>query len=72
MILYMGIFLYAPTLALSAVTNLPKWTTIIVIGAVCTIYCVCGGIKAGNLIKFYYKNLMINLVSIASFKFSSL
>lgn len=48
MILYMGIVLYAPALALSAVTNLPKWTTIIVIGIVCTIYCVCGGIKAGN------------------------
>lgn len=42
----MGIVLYAPALALSAVTDLPKWTTIIVIGVVCTIYCVCGGIKA--------------------------
>lgn len=46
MIIYMGVVLYAPALALSAVTNLPKWTTIIVIGIVCTIYCVTGGIKA--------------------------
>lgn len=46
MITYMGIVLYAPALALSAVTSLPKWTSVIVVGMVCTLYCATGGIKA--------------------------
>ena len=46
MIFYMAIVLYAPALALSAVTGTSKWTSIISVGAVCTIYCTIGGIKA--------------------------
>ena len=46
MIFYMSIVLYAPALALSAVTGTSKWTSIISVGAVCTIYCTIGGIKA--------------------------
>ncbi|XP_067119661.1 putative sodium-dependent multivitamin transporter [Centruroides vittatus] len=46
MILYMAIVLYAPALALSAVTGLSLWSCIISIGIVCTFYCTLGGIKA--------------------------
>ncbi|CAG2182687.1 unnamed protein product, partial [Oppiella nova] len=46
MIIYMSIVLYAPALALNAVTGLSKWTAILSVGIVCTIYCTIGGIKA--------------------------
>ncbi len=42
----MSIVLYAPALALSAVTGLSKWFAIISVGLVCTLYCTIGGIKA--------------------------
>lgn len=46
MIFYNSIVLYAPALALSAVTGISRWTAIFSVGIVCTIYCTIGGIKA--------------------------
>lgn len=46
MIFYMGIVLYAPAIALEAVTGLSKWAAIFSVGIICTIYCCVGGIKA--------------------------
>ena len=44
--LYMGVVVYAPALALEAVTSLDKTISIIVIGVVCTFYSTIGGMKA--------------------------
>ena len=46
MILYMGIVLYAPAIALSAVTGFSKWAAILSVGLICALYCSFGGIKA--------------------------
>jgi sodium-coupled monocarboxylate transporter 8/12 len=58
MIVYMGIVLYAPALALSAVTGLSKWSSIISVGLVCTFYCGFGGIKAVLWTDFMQSGLM--------------
>ncbi|XP_072167856.1 sodium-dependent multivitamin transporter-like [Diadema setosum] len=42
---YLAIVLYAPALAIQAVTSLPMPATIFISGAVCTIYTALGGIK---------------------------
>lgn len=58
MIVYMGIVLYAPALALSAVTGLPKWWSIVSVGLVCTFYCTTGGIRAVLWTDFLQSGLM--------------
>ncbi|KAB7507140.1 Sodium/glucose cotransporter 2 [Armadillidium nasatum] len=45
-ILYMGVCLYAPTIALVSVTKLNTLTYIFLLGVVCTIYSAFGGIRA--------------------------
>lgn len=35
---YMGIYLYAPSLALSTVTSLSTWASMLIMGGICTIY----------------------------------
>ncbi|XP_053271041.1 sodium-coupled monocarboxylate transporter 1 [Pleuronectes platessa] len=45
-ILYTGIIIYGPALALSQVTHLDLWGGIISTGVVCTFYCTLGGLKA--------------------------
>ncbi|XP_059148788.1 sodium-coupled monocarboxylate transporter 1-like [Physella acuta] len=42
----MGIVLYGPSTALSAVTEFPTWAVIVVVGVVCTFYTSIGGLKA--------------------------
>ncbi|XP_076063320.1 sodium-coupled monocarboxylate transporter 1-like [Oratosquilla oratoria] len=46
MILYLGLCLYAPSIALSSVTPLHTSTSIVIVGTVCTIYSAFGGLKA--------------------------
>ncbi|XP_054710669.1 putative sodium-dependent multivitamin transporter isoform X2 [Uloborus diversus] len=45
-VLFSAVSLYAPAIALSAVTSLPLWLAITSVGVVCTFYCTFGGIKA--------------------------
>lgn len=46
MVLYMGVALYAPALALETVTGMPKAYAILSVGFVCTFYSTIGGLKA--------------------------
>ncbi|XP_012682780.1 solute carrier family 5 member 6a [Clupea harengus] len=46
MVIYMGVVLYAPALALNAVTGLDLWGAVIALGLVCTLYTTLGGLKA--------------------------
>lgn len=46
MIMYMGIVLYAPALALEALTGLNKNWSILLVGLVCIFYSTIGGMKA--------------------------
>ncbi|XP_016999771.2 putative sodium-dependent multivitamin transporter [Drosophila takahashii] len=58
MVLYMGIALYAPALALEAVTNIPRTWAIVVIGLVCTFYSTLGGLKAVLITDVFQSFLM--------------
>ncbi|XP_072511805.1 sodium-coupled monocarboxylate transporter 1-like isoform X1 [Notamacropus eugenii] len=45
-ILYTGIVIYAPALALNQVTGFDLWGAVFATGVVCTFYCTMGGLKA--------------------------
>ncbi|XP_046890471.1 sodium-coupled monocarboxylate transporter 2 [Hypomesus transpacificus] len=45
-ILYTGVVVYAPALALNQVTGFNLWGSIFATGIVCTFYCTLGGLKA--------------------------
>ncbi|XP_029532507.1 sodium-dependent multivitamin transporter-like [Oncorhynchus nerka] len=46
MVIYMGVVLYAPALALNAVTGFDLWGAVLALGLVCTLYTTLGGLKA--------------------------
>ncbi|XP_069485976.1 sodium-coupled monocarboxylate transporter 1-like [Ambystoma mexicanum] len=45
-IVYTGIVIYAPALALNQVTEFNLWGSVVATGVVCTAYCTLGGLKA--------------------------
>jgi solute carrier family 5 (sodium-coupled monocarboxylate transporter), member 8/12 len=62
MIMYMGIVLYAPALALEALTGLNKNWSILLVGVVCTFYSTIGGMKAVLLADVFQSLLMYSAV----------
>ncbi|GLH06851.1 Putative sodium-dependent multivitamin transporter [Gryllus bimaculatus] len=62
MVLYMGIVLYAPALAVEAVTGLPKMGAILAVGLVCTFYSTIGGMKAVVITDVFQSLLMFAAV----------
>ncbi|KAL8184184.1 UNVERIFIED_CONTAM: Sodium-dependent multivitamin transporter, partial [Gekko kuhli] len=46
MVIYMGVVLYAPALALNAVTHFDLWVGVLAVGFVCILYTTLGGLKA--------------------------
>ena len=44
--LYVGIVVYAPAIALSSVTSLPWWGAVLLLGICATFYTTVGGLKA--------------------------
>ncbi|XP_072449722.1 solute carrier family 5 member 6a [Chiloscyllium punctatum] len=46
MVIYMGLVLYTPALALNAVTGFDLWGAVLTMGLVCTLYTALGGLKA--------------------------
>ncbi|CAH1713808.1 unnamed protein product [Aphis gossypii] len=58
MILYMSIVLYAPSLALGAITGLSLTSSIILVGLVCVFYSTIGGIKAVIITDVFQSLLM--------------
>ncbi|KAI3389095.1 hypothetical protein SNEBB_006400 [Seison nebaliae] len=59
MIIYMGLVLYAPALALDAVTDLGLWVSICSIGMICTFYTAIGGLKAVIWIDVFQFSMMV-------------
>ncbi|KAK3880727.1 hypothetical protein Pcinc_014799 [Petrolisthes cinctipes] len=60
--LYMGIVLYAPALALSAVTGISLNWSIVTVGLVCTFYSTLGGMKAVLITDMFQSLLMFAAV----------
>ncbi|KAK2576668.1 hypothetical protein KPH14_005329 [Odynerus spinipes] len=59
LLLYTGVVLYAPALALEATTGISRSTSVIGIGLICTFYSAIGGIKAVLITDVFQSGLMI-------------
>lgn len=68
MIMYMPIVLYAPALALSEVTGLNLWVSVLSIGIVCTFYTSIGGMKAVVWTDMFQTLLMYAAMFVVVFK----
>lgn len=68
MLIYMAIVLYAPALALSQVTGISVWTSVLSIGIVCTFYTSVGGIKAVVWTDVFQIFLMFSSMLLVAFK----
>lgn len=62
LLLYSGVVLYAPSLALEATTGISKTASIIIIGLVCSLYSSIGGIKAVLITDVFQAVLMFAAV----------
>ena len=62
MVMYMGIVLFAPALALEALTGLNRSWSILLVGTVCTFYSTIGGMKAVLLTDVFQSILMYGAV----------
>ncbi|XP_047361568.1 putative sodium-dependent multivitamin transporter isoform X1 [Vespa velutina] len=62
LLLYTGVVLYAPALALEATTNISRSLSVIGIGLVCTFYSAIGGIKAVIITDVFQSALMITAI----------
>nr|XP_003705868.1 PREDICTED: putative sodium-dependent multivitamin transporter [Megachile rotundata] len=59
LLLYSGVVLYAPALALEATTGISTTASVILIGLVCTFYSTIGGIKAVLITDVFQSALML-------------
>lgn len=59
LLLYSGVVLYAPALALEATTGISMTASVIGIGLVCTFYSTIGGIKAVLITDVFQSLLML-------------
>ncbi|EZA62320.1 hypothetical protein DMN91_010630 [Ooceraea biroi] len=62
LLLYSGVVLYAPSLALEATTGISKTASIVIIGLVCAFYSSIGGIKAVLITDVFQALLMFTAV----------
>lgn len=64
LLLYSGVVLFAPSLALQATTGFPMVWSIIAVGLVCAIYSSIGGIKAVLITDVFQAILMFTSIFI--------
>ncbi|XP_071637386.1 putative sodium-dependent multivitamin transporter isoform X2 [Temnothorax longispinosus] len=62
LLLYSGVVLYAPALALEATTGISKTASVIGLGLICTFYSTIGGIKAVLITDVFQGLLMLTAV----------